>query len=140
MDQSDTSEDTEDEGNHGAERQSHPEVGHPVVEGGDGHPVGEDALQADEEQPRRERHPGADVVERLGVIHLATERRETPSELGPNAGQRKRSEAPDAHLEVTDHDQTDGVGAARHQSAGVDPTLVTVLDHLSVAQEANHDH
>lgn len=31
--------DTEDEGDHGSQSQSHPEVSHPVVEGGHGHSV-----------------------------------------------------------------------------------------------------
>lgn len=44
------------------------------------------------------------------------------------------------YLEVAHHDQTDGVGTAAHQSAGVDPTLMAVLDHLGVAQKAHHHH
>lgn len=65
-------------------------MGHPVVEGGDGHPVGENTLQADEEQPCWEGHPGPHVVERLGVIDLPTEQSERPSELVsvPNRGEQ----------------------------------------------------
>lgn len=37
------------------------------------------------------------------------------------------------HLEVSHHHQAQGVGAARYQGAGVDPTLVAVLNHLGVA-------
>lgn len=44
------------------------------------------------------------------------------------------------YLEVAHHDQTDGVGTAAHQSAGVDPALMAVLDHLGVAQKAHHHH
>lgn len=44
------------------------------------------------------------------------------------------------YLEVSHHDQAHGVGAARHQSAGVDPTLVAVFNDLGVAQEAHHHH
>lgn len=54
--------DTEDEGDHGAQSQSHAEMGHPVVEGGHSHPVREDTLQAHEQQPGWERHAGAHVV------------------------------------------------------------------------------
>lgn len=62
--------DTQDEGDQSTQGQSHPEMGHPVIQRGHGHPVGEDTLEADEEQPRGERHAGPHVVERLGVIHL----------------------------------------------------------------------
>lgn len=48
--------------------------------------------------------------------------------------------AVDVHLKVAHHDQTHSVGAAGHQSAGVDPTSVAVLDHLGVAQKAHHHH
>lgn len=44
------------------------------------------------------------------------------------------------YLEVAHHDQTHSVGAAGHQSAGVDPTSVAVFDHLGVAQKAHHHH
>lgn len=46
----------------------------------------------------------------------------------------------EVYLEVSHHDQTHGVGAAGHQSAGVDPTSVAVFDHLGVAQKAHHHH
>lgn len=63
--------DTEDEGDHGSQGQGHPEVGHPVVEGSHGNPVGENTLQTHKQQPRWERHPGSHVVQRLGVINLS---------------------------------------------------------------------
>ena len=44
------------------------------------------------------------------------------------------------YLEVSHHDQPHGVGAARHQGAGVEQAVVAVLDHLGVAQQAHHDH
>lgn len=44
------------------------------------------------------------------------------------------------HLEVSHHDKAHGVGAARHQRAGVDPAAAAVFDNLSVAQEAHHHH
>lgn len=44
------------------------------------------------------------------------------------------------HLEVSDHDEADGVGAAGHERAGVDPAPVTVLDDLGVTQKAHHHH
>lgn len=64
-------EDTEDQGDHGSQRQSHPEVSHPVVQGGHGHSVGEDALQAHKQQPCRKRHTGTHIMERFGVINLS---------------------------------------------------------------------
>lgn len=42
------------------------------------------------------------------------------------------------YLKVAHHDKTNGIGAARHQSAGVDPASVAVFDHLGVAQKAHH--
>ena len=45
-------------------------MGHPVVEGGHGHPVGEHTLQAHEQQPGWKRHSGSHVVQRFGVIDL----------------------------------------------------------------------
>lgn len=44
------------------------------------------------------------------------------------------------YLEVAHHDQTHGVGAARHQSTGVDPTMAAMFNHLGVAQKAHHHH
>lgn len=44
------------------------------------------------------------------------------------------------HLEVSDHDQADGVGAAGNKGTGVDPAPVAVLDHLGVSQKAHHHH
>lgn len=44
------------------------------------------------------------------------------------------------HLEVSHHHQAQGVGAARHQGAGVDPALVAVLNHLGVAEKTHHHH
>lgn len=46
----------------------------------------------------------------------------------------------DVYLEVAHHDQTHSVGAAGHQSAGVDPASVAVFDHLGVAQKAHHHY
>lgn len=44
------------------------------------------------------------------------------------------------HLEIADHDEADGVSAARHEGAGVDPAPVAVLDDLGVTQKAHHHH
>lgn len=103
---------TEDEGNHGSQCQSHPKVGHPVVEGSHSHPVGEHTLQAHKQQPCWKCNAGTHVMKRFGVIHL----------------------------EVSHHDQTNGVGTAGHQGAGVDPTSVAVFNDLGVAQKAHHHH
>lgn len=54
--------DTKDEGHQSTQSQSHPEMGHPVIERGHGHPVGEDTLEAHEQQPSWERHAGPHVV------------------------------------------------------------------------------
>lgn len=43
---------------------------HPEVQGGGGDVVGEDALEADEEQPGGEGHASSDVVQGFGVVHL----------------------------------------------------------------------
>lgn len=103
---------TEDEGDHRSQCQSHSEVGHPVVKGSHSHTVGEDALQAHKQQPGWKRHTSTHIMERFGVINL----------------------------EVSHHHQTNSIGAARHQSAGVDPTLVAVFNHLGIAQKAHHHH
>lgn len=103
---------TEDQGDQGSGGQRHTHVGHPVVEGGDGHTVREHALQAHEEKSRGERHARPHVVERLGMVHL----------------------------KVPHHNQSHSVGAPRHQGAGVDPAAVAVLYHLGVAQKAHHHH
>lgn len=120
--------DIQDEGDQSTQSQSHPEMGHPVIQRGHGHPVGEDTLEADEQQPSWEGHAGPHVVKRLGVIHL----RHSSSQRG--CGQKSDvSEGMLLHLEVSHHNQAQGVGAARDQSAGVDPTLVAVLNHLGIA-------
>lgn len=45
-----------------------------------------------------------------------------------------------SYLEVAHHDQTNSIGAAGHQSAGVDPASVAVFYQLGVAQKAHHHH
>lgn len=62
--------DTEDQGDHGAQRQRHPDVSHPVVQGGDGQAVRQHTLQTHKEQAGREGHPRPHVVQRLGMVHL----------------------------------------------------------------------
>lgn len=103
---------TEDDGDHGSQCQCHPEMGHPVVQGSDSCTVGEHTLQTHKQQPCWEGHTSAHIVHGLGMIHL----------------------------EVSHHDQTHSVDAAKNQGAGVDPTLLAVLDHLGVAQKAHHHH
>lgn len=44
------------------------------------------------------------------------------------------------HLEVSHHDQSYSVGAARQQGVGVNPASVAVLNHLGIAQKAHHHH
>lgn len=44
------------------------------------------------------------------------------------------------YLKVAHHDQTNSVGAAGHQSTGVDPAVAAVFNHLGVAQKAHHHH
>lgn len=136
-------EDTEDEGDHSSQCQSHSEVGHPVVEGGHSHPVGEHTLQAHEQQPCWKRHSGSHVVQRFGVIDLTNRAVQLDGRLHTSEVQRRRKECfhvRTVYLEVSHHDQTHSVGAARHQSAGVDPAAVAVFDHLGVAQKAHHHH
>ena len=43
-------------------------------------------------------------------------------------------------LKVSHHDQPQRVTEAGHQAAGVDPTVMTVLYDLSIAQQAHHHH
>lgn len=100
----------EDEGDHGSQCQSHSEMSHPVVEGRHSQTVGQHTLQAHKQQPCWKGHTRSHIVKRFGVINL----------------------------KVAHHDKTNGIGAARHQSAGVDPASVAVFDHLGVAQKAHH--
>lgn len=106
-------------------------MGHPVVQRGHGHSVGEDTLQANEQQPGWERHAGPHVVKRLSVIDLT--HRSSQRGYEQKKKKQRHSEGVLIHLEVSHHYQAQGIGAARHQSAGVDPTLVAVFNHLGVA-------
>lgn len=103
---------TQHEGDHRPECQGDSEMRHPVIERGHSHSIREDTLETHEQQPGRERHARSHVVQGLGMVHL----------------------------EVADHDQADGVGAAGHEGTGVDPAPVAVLDHLGVSQKAHHHH
>lgn len=125
-------------------------MGHPVVKGGNSNPVGEHTLQTHKQQPCWKRHTSTHIVERFGMINLSD--RDTWLPLIWDPKKKKQNVfhilillcshplGAWVYLEVAHHEQTHGVGAARHQSAGVDPTAVTVLDHLGVAQKAHHHH
>lgn len=43
---------------------------HPVVQGSEGHPVGEKTLQAHKHHPGRKRDAGPHIVEGLGMVNL----------------------------------------------------------------------
>lgn len=141
--------DTEDEGDHSSQCQCHTEMGHPVVKGGNSDPVGEHTLQTHKQQPCWKRHTSTHIVERFGMINLSETHGLHWSEIPENKEQNvfhiliwmcSHPFGAWVYLEVAHHEQTHGVGAARHQSAGVDPTAVAVLDHLGVAQKAHHHH
>lgn len=66
----DSQEDTKDEGDHGSQTQSHPEVSHPVVEGGHSHSVGQHTLQAHKQQPCWKCDTSPHIMKRFGVVHL----------------------------------------------------------------------
>lgn len=66
--------DTEDQDDKGDGCQHNPQVGHSQVLRGSSSMVGEDTVQADKQQSGREGHTSSDVVQRLGMIHLDSER------------------------------------------------------------------
>lgn len=84
--------DTKNQGHQRTQGERHPEMGHPVVQRGHGHAVGEDTLQANEQQPSWERHAGPHVVERLSVVDLTHRSSQTGCEQKRRAlGRRARS-------------------------------------------------
>lgn len=66
--------DTEDQDDKGDGCQHNPQVGHSQVLGGGGPMVGKNTVQADKQQPGREGHTSSDVMQRLSMIHLGSER------------------------------------------------------------------